>query len=482
MAFTITASLSWTIAQLKEKIYTYCSIPAAEQRLIYAGRILQNESTLSACSFVSGQTVHLVKAASNRAQQEAAAVPSVPQSVAAGQQFPPGLQLGGSMEDMQAQLMANPQMMDQMMNSPMVQGMMSNPDMMRTMMMANPQVRALIERNPEIGQLLTDPEIMRQSMEMARNPALRQEMMRNQDRALSNLESMPGGFNALQRMYSDVQEPLMDAVQSAAEVPPPPSSANSNPFLSLLQPPGSAPAPQGPSSTPLPNPWARPPAAASPLSAAGMQARNPYASLFGGGAPAAPTPGSQPPNPFAGLFGSAPGGVPGLPPGLTPAALAEMMQAPGFRQSTQQLLADPAMMENIARSNPMLQNNPAAMAHFREMMANPQLMQQMLDPANMQAMMQMQQAMAQLSGAGLLGPGMNPQMPMAFNPQAPSPQGLGPSLAPPSPAAPQPAPAARFAVQLQKLQEMGFTNEAANLAALNASNGNIENAIMILLQ
>lgn len=73
-------------------------------------------------------------------------------------------------------------------------------------------------------------------MEMARNPALMQEMMRNQDRALSNLEvihasiinafysivlwhchcfyqSLPGGFNALQRMYTDIQEPMMDAAQ-----------------------------------------------------------------------------------------------------------------------------------------------------------------------------------------------------------------------------------------------------------------------------
>jgi len=35
--------------------------------------------------------------------------------------------------------------------------------------------------------------------------------MRNQDRALSNLEALPGGFNALERLYRDVQEPMMDA-------------------------------------------------------------------------------------------------------------------------------------------------------------------------------------------------------------------------------------------------------------------------------
>jgi ubiquilin len=53
--------------------------------------------------------------------------------------------------------------------------------------------------------VLNNPEVLRQSMELARNPAAFQELMRTQDRALSNLESIPGGYNALQRMYRDIQ-------------------------------------------------------------------------------------------------------------------------------------------------------------------------------------------------------------------------------------------------------------------------------------
>merc|ERR1712176_397113 len=48
---------------------------------------------------------------------------------------------------------------------------------------------------------------------MMRNPAMMQEMMRNQDRAMSNLESIPGGFNALRRLYTDVQEPMLNAAE-----------------------------------------------------------------------------------------------------------------------------------------------------------------------------------------------------------------------------------------------------------------------------
>ena len=36
-------------------------------------------------------------------------------------------------------------------------------------------------------------------------------MMRNQDRAMTNIENMPGGFHALERMFRDVQEPMMNA-------------------------------------------------------------------------------------------------------------------------------------------------------------------------------------------------------------------------------------------------------------------------------
>ena len=42
-------------------------------------------------------------------------------------------------------------------------------------------------------------------MEIARNPAMRDEMIRHQDRAMSNLENLPGGFEALSRLFSDVQ-------------------------------------------------------------------------------------------------------------------------------------------------------------------------------------------------------------------------------------------------------------------------------------
>jgi ubiquilin len=45
--------------------------------------------------------------------------------------------------------------------------------------------------------MLNNPDILRQTMELARNPSMLQELMRNHDRAISNLESIPGMLNLI---------------------------------------------------------------------------------------------------------------------------------------------------------------------------------------------------------------------------------------------------------------------------------------------
>lgn len=139
-----------------------------------------------------------------------------------------------------------------------------------------------------------------------------QEQMRNADRAMTNIESHPEGFNALRRVYETIQvctgvlltltlsvamsrercgmvepkmgqrqslnnmflsaqEPLQNAQQSRAA-----GDAAANPFLSLFQPPGGVlaapsaePATSGaPNVAPLPNPWAPPASGNGPASSA----------------------------------------------------------------------------------------------------------------------------------------------------------------------------------------------------------------------
>jgi ubiquilin len=91
---------------------------------------------------------------------------------------------------------------------------------------------------------------------MMRNPNAMREAMRSQDLAMSQLENIPGGFNALRRMYEDVQEPIADmsanlqnresqTMGSSSSVPlaTPNTSALPNPWGAAT------------SGTSLPNPW-----------------------------------------------------------------------------------------------------------------------------------------------------------------------------------------------------------------------------------
>jgi ubiquilin len=102
---------------------------------------------------------------------------------------------------------------------------MSNPEYMIQLLTTSPQTQELLQRKPELNLVFDNPALLRQTMELASNPAMFQEMMRHQDRAMSNLESITGGFNALSRIYRDIQEPMMDAAQS---------QLGGNPFASLV--------------------------------------------------------------------------------------------------------------------------------------------------------------------------------------------------------------------------------------------------------
>ncbi len=173
-------------------------------------------------------------------------------------------------QQVQEQLMQNPNLMREMMNMPAVQNLMNNSDLMRTLIMSNPQMRDIIDRNPDLAHILNDPGTLQQTLDAARNPELMREMMRNTDRAMSNIEASPEGFNMLRRMYETVQEPLLNAATMGRE------GANdmaSNPFAAFL---GTQRVAQGhsqtptatdavgtglgsgimvPNTAPLPNPW-----------------------------------------------------------------------------------------------------------------------------------------------------------------------------------------------------------------------------------
>jgi ubiquilin len=171
------------------------------------------------------------------------------------------------LDQMQQQLVENPDLMRHIMNLPLMQNMLNNPDLARNAIMNNPRIRELVDRNPDVAHVLNDPSILRQTVEAARNPELMREMMRNTDRAMSNIESSPEGFNTLRHMYETVQEPFLNATTMGGE-----GDRNQNPSAALLGNQGSNQARDpaanaattasdsstgspSPNTNPLPNPW-----------------------------------------------------------------------------------------------------------------------------------------------------------------------------------------------------------------------------------
>ena len=329
----------------------------------------------------------------------------------------------------------------------MMTSLMDNPEVLREMMSNNPMMRQMLDRNPELAHIMNDPAVLRQAMDMARNPNLMREHMRHTDRALSNLDTSPEAFNAMRRMYSEVQSPLMDAVSSAATTHT--SAAAANPFATLFAPPpaaaGAAPPAGGLNATPLPNPWA-PAQPAAPQ--AGVASAAPQMTFGAGG---------------FGAFGGGFGG--GLPPSLDPSQMEALLSSPELSMALEMFAANPQMMDAMLSSQPQLQSMLAANPGMRRMLTDPAALRAMADPANLRAMAQMQSMMQQLGGMGGAG-----DMQLG---------GMGgmpfPGLAPAAP------PAQLYAVQLQQMAEMGFVDAEANTRALQATGGNVNAAIERLL-
>lgn len=458
--------LSETVAAFKERLSEVSSIPAAAQRLIYRGRILNDQLTFNDIKqkhgLESGIAMHVVASSSAaRSSNTSSSANSNPSSASPtstntasdgdtrgtaanttqngngngpsqtpmpnpfgagmGDGFGTGA-FGGlpNMQEMQAQLMQNPEQVQAMLNNPVMESLMNNPEVMRSFVMANPQMRQLMENNPEVAHVFNDPATFRQMMQMARNPSLMQEVMRNTDRQMANIEMMPGGFDALRRMHENIQTPLYEGFANAINPTNTNANANANtntnsnstnpngnPFASLFQ-------QNTPSNTPMPNPWARntvdpaggmhrfgtaddrPNATQNP----GVDNANPFASLFQNITGANNVPGANGGN-GTGTGENARGAEPGPGfGGMNGDSMMQLLENPAMQQMMQQMFADPTMLHTIMESSPqmraLMQNQP----QLATMLQNPELLRTLLDPDVMRAARQLHDAMGRY-GANL---------------------------------------------------------------------------------
>ncbi|XP_036414171.1 ubiquilin-4 [Colossoma macropomum] len=540
-----------SVSQFKEEISKRFKAKQDQLVLIFAGKILKDGDTLSQHGIKDGLTVHLViktaqkatggsstaapsssgatqansgnagtanpSSASNLGTSQGSGpspAPSQPANIFTGfgdLSSLAGLGMGSAnfmelQQQMQRQLMSNPEMLSQIMENPLVQNMMSNPDLMRQMIMANPQMQQLMERNPEISHMLNNPELMRQTMELARNPAMMQEMMRNQDRALSNLESIPGGYNALRRMYTDIQEPMFSAARE---------QFGNNPFSALggnTDGSGAQPS-RTENREPLPNPWGPPDTTSS---GTGTGTGTTTTSTTSSTTPSVSNPlGVGSSSLGNGIFNSP--GMQSLMQQISenPQLMQNMLSAPYMRSMMQSLAQNPEIASQVLLNNPLFAGNPQLqeqMRHqlpvFLQQMQNPEALSVMTNPRAMQALMQIQQGLQtlQTEAPGLMPSlfpgGMPGGIPTGVNvtPENPPPPSSGQGSTPAAGTNPTQqqlmqqmlqmfaggsastqTPEVRFQQQLEQLSAMGFINREANLQALIATGGDINAAIERLL-
>ena len=160
----------------------------------------------------------------------------------------------------------------------------------------------------------------------------------------------------------------------------------------------------------------------------------------------------------------------------TPDQMMSQMEAilsnPAMANMMQSMMSNPAVMQHMMDSDPRMRAMLDAAPGMREQLTNPEFLRQMTNPDNLRAMMQMQRAMTQLQGNGVM-PGMG--MPGAGG-------GGGAGAANPfaalmggaqNPVADATPPEEAYASQLQQLKDMGFFDEAQNIRALQATFGNV---------
>jgi len=488
----ISIDTSCTVEELKEKVAPQVNIPAKNIRLVCAGRIWQDAQTIGSYEPKDGVVVHCL----NNPQREGppatdqTLAPANPMSQMMGAAAPApnsGDPFSQMMAQTQQQMMQNPEMMQQLMNSPMVQQMMSNPDMLRAMVRMNPQLNELMEQRPEIARMLEDPELLQQSLRMVANPSLMREMTRNADRALGQLDAMPGGHNALVRAHEEFADPLFEAMSGGGG-----GGGSTNPAVDYSQDTSSA-----PNNEALPNPWGPPstPSMAPPPTGMMAPPRGPYLGVETGPMPDTTGAGAAPGEPILPATGSGPGGF------MTPWGL------PGFAPVgpggiTNAYAAASGTTSGTTGTTPMagMSNMPAPIGPFGGMggMGPPMGGMGGMGPPMGGMGAPMGGMGAPMGGMGGMGGGFNMAAMMnAMNAMnAAMGQAQGTSTSTPTEGVPAGAPAAspaaplaaanplnrmRFQSQLAQLSSMGFTNEAACLRALARHEGRVDAAIDSLL-
>lgn len=438
-----------TTKELKQACAARLSVDAESIKLIYKGRVLKDIEPISIIE--ANSSVFLVR---NTNKEE---TPLVPQNLSTGTGELTGLMSGlnhfgvmnqanslmESMPDISGIEGANlpdPQILRLIFGNPvtkqafinMMQNMMTNPSFRDNLFNSNPQLRQMAERHPEIRNAMGNPEAVQQAVRML-------ERLAESPSVDGPMGGRPGTFPA----------PGGNSQPGSAATAP--NSALQH--AGFNQSPASQPSSQQPAQPQLPmfqnlmnmfgNAQAQP---SNPQSQGSPPQMPNLFSMFGGMQPQQPAQNNFP-------SGSANNVSPPFP------NIFQMFQPPNPQVNQPSQVNAPPSGSNPSQPLPNVQNPP--MFNFLDMfrnLSNPQT-----------------QPQAQNSDA----PNSNAQAPV-FNSFSPFPM-FNPLLTPRKIYSAATDLRTYYSTQLQHLRDMGFTNEEANIKALQAAGGNVNAAVERLL-
>ena len=191
-----------SIKEFKVKISAaFNNTPVEQLCLIFAGKMLKDHENLEVHSIKENVTVHLViktvtpnsntgafpssaERHANMTKQASLNINQTPFGLGGVGGLPGIASMGmGSanfmelQHQMQETMRNNPAMLQPLIDSPLTQNLMANPEIMKSLILSNPQLTKLMDRNPEMYDLMGNQEVLRQTMDISRNPELLHELM-----------------------------------------------------------------------------------------------------------------------------------------------------------------------------------------------------------------------------------------------------------------------------------------------------------------
>uniref|UniRef100_A0A2K6QM86 Ubiquilin like n=1 Tax=Rhinopithecus roxellana TaxID=61622 RepID=A0A2K6QM86_RHIRO len=234
------------VRQFKEMLLAHFQCQMDQLVLVFMGRLLKDHDTLSQRGIMDGHTIYLVIKSKHGSRSLAHSFQDLPtndpchwdrntEGNSSGVHQPTGMNqapvelahfVGPDAPKVHTQNLevSHPEHKAQMLENPSIQRLLSNMEFMRQFISEHLDTQQLMQQNPEVSHLLDNSEILWQTLELARNLAMIQEIMQIQQPSQNleyplnpqpylGLETMPGGNNALGQNCADINDQMLNSMQ-----------------------------------------------------------------------------------------------------------------------------------------------------------------------------------------------------------------------------------------------------------------------------